>query len=350
MSSEPRVVGIFDGHNDMVWERREKHAYSFDGLDQETPGTYETDIPKLHRGGVCAQFWSVWVDSALKGADAVTATLEQIDGVRRFVAQFPDDLRFARTADDVRAAWDAGRIASLIGAEGGHQIDDSLAVLRMYALLGVRYLTLTWNEHTSWADCAVLPPVHGGLTDFGRQVIAEMNRIGMLVDLSHVSPGTMSDALDITTAPVLFSHSSALAIGHHVRDIPDEIFARVADNDGVAMTTFVTSFLSEPYHDWLEAGRVGPKPIVTASDVADHVEHAREIAGVDHIGLGGDYDGTDHLPAGMQDVSGYPLLIDELRSRGWSEADLDKLGHLNVLRVLEASDAAYRDFLNEMGS
>lgn len=340
-----RCIGVFDGHNDLVWERRQRHDYSFDGLGEETPDTFQTDIPKLRRGGVSAQFWSVFVNTDLRGGDAVTATLEQIDGVHRLIARFPDDLRFARTADDVRAAWAQGRIASLMGAEGGHQIDDSPAVLRMYALLGVRYLTLTWNEHTSWADCAILPPEHGGLTDFGREVIAEMNRIGMIVDLSHVSAETMSDALDASHRPVMFSHSSCRALGRHPRDIPDDVLSRLSANGGVAMMTFVAPFLSEEYHRWVESGKVGAEPVVGVTDVADHVEHAREVAGIEHIGLGGDYDGSDYMPQGMADVSGYPALFDELRRRGWSEDDLDRLGHGNVLRVLEANDVAYRRFL-----
>lgn len=344
-SRQQRPIAVFDGHNDLAWERRVSHDYAVTGLDQETAATLQTDLPKLRRGGVRAQFWSVYVDTALPGSDAVTATLEQIDFVHRLIAAYPDDLAAARTADDVRAAWATGKIASLLGAEGGHQINDSLAVLRMYARLGVRYLTLTWNEHTRWADCAVKPAEHDGLTDVGRQVVAEMNRIGMIVDLSHVSPKTMADALDASTAPVMFSHSSALALGRHPRDIPDEIFARLPTNGGVAMTTFVAPFLSPAYAAWLDAGREGPAPAVTIADVADHVEYARDLAGVDHIGLGGDYDGSEHMPQDMPDVSSYPKLFEELRRRGWTEADLDKLGSGNVLRVLEAHDAAYREFL-----
>lgn len=345
MTNTPAIIPVFDGHNDLAWERRARHRYATTGLDVESADTLHTDIPKLRRGGVAAQFWSVFVSTDIRGADAVTATLEQVDFIHRLAAAYPSEFLLATTAADVRTAVAAGRIASLMGAEGGHQIDDSLGVLRMYAMLGVRYLTLTWNEHTSWADCAVLPPQHHGLTDVGREVVAEMNRIGMIVDLSHVSPQTMSDALDVSTAPVMFSHSSCLALGGHPRDIPDEILTRLPDNGGVAMITFVPQFLSPAFARWERGDRPGLAPDVTVADAADHVEHARDVAGIDHIGLGGDFDGTEHMPTGLNDVAAYPALFAELRGRGWSDADLTKLGFENVLRVLEANDSAYRKFV-----
>lgn len=339
------LIPVFDGHNDLAWERRASHGYAVAGLDQESDDTFHTDIPKLRRGGVAAQFWSVYVHTDVRGSDAVTATLEQVDAIHRLAETYPETFQLARTAAEVREAWQRDRIASLLGAEGGHQIVDSLAVLRMYAVLGIRYMTLTWNEHTAWADCAVLPPVHGGLTAFGREVVAEMNRIGMLVDLSHVSPQTMSDALDASTAPVIFSHSSSRAIGHHPRDIPDEILARLPGNGGVAMATFVAEFLSKDFAEWVDGGKVGAAPAVTVATVADHLAHMRDVAGIDHIGIGGDFDGSEHMPTGLGDVSTYPALFDELRRRGWTEPDLNKLGWKNALRVLEANDDRYEAFL-----
>lgn len=338
-------VPVFDGHNDLPWERREAHGYSVAGLDVEKAGnTLHTDLPKLRRGGVAAQFWSVFVHTSLQGADAGVATLEQIDCVRRLVAAYPEELALATTAREVELAWRSGRIASLMGAEGGHQIADSVAALRMFALLGVRYLTLTWNEHTSWADCAVLPERHGGLTDRGRDIVREMNRIGVIVDLSHVSAKTMADALDCSTSPVLFSHSCCLELGRHPRDVPDEILRRLPDNGGVLMLAFVAPFLSRPYSEWLQQGERGDRPPVTVADLADHVEYARELAGVDHIGIGADFDGSMYFPDDVQDVSRYPVLFDELAARGWSAEDLDKLGYRNALRVLAANDPAYESF------
>jgi len=283
--------------------------------------------------------------------------------VHDLAARHPDHLRIATTADEAERAFRDGRIASLIGAEGGHSINGSLGVLRALRRLGVRYMTLTHNENTPWADAATDEPVHGGLTDFGRDVVREMNRIGMLVDLSHVAPSTMRDALEVSTRPVLFSHSSCRAVADHPRNVPDDVLARLRDNDGVCMVTFVPQFLSQAYVDWdrrlkgaMEAAGenhndldarhrfadawpdAGPTPRVTMDDVLAHLEHAREVAGIDHIGLGGDYDGTRALPEGMEDVSCYPDLIGALLDRGWSEDDCAKLAGLNALRVLRAND------------
>lgn len=348
-SASPALIHIFDGHNDLPWQRRIAHGYRVEGLDAETEQTFQTDIPKLVRGGLAAQFWSVFVDTDIRGADAVQATLEQIDFVHRLAARYPEVFALARTAEDVSRAWESGRIASLMGAEGGHQINDSLAVLRIFARLGMRYMTLTWNEHTEWADCAVLPPKHHGLNSRGREVVAEMNRIGMLVDLSHVSAETMSDALDVSTLPVIFSHSSCLALGRHPRDVPDTILRRLGDNGGVVMITFVPQFISPQFNAWFLSDQSEPAPPVTVADIADHCDHAREVAGIDHIGIGGDFDGTPYMPAGLTDVSGYPNLIDALRGRGWSDADLRKLGHENILRALAANDSAYCAFLAGAG-
>jgi membrane dipeptidase len=309
---------VIDGHNDLPWERRETHGSGVEGIDVETDSLH-TDLPKLRAGGVVGQFWSVFVP--VEEPDPVRTTLQQIDLAHRMVERYPDDLALARTADEVRAAIASGRIASLLGAEGGHSIGDDLAVLRDLARLGVRYMTLTHNEDTPWAGSATGARAHGGLTDRGRELVAEMERIGMLVDLSHTAPATMRDTLP--------------------RNVPDDVLARLADNGGVVMVTFVPKFVSRAWADWEEGGSVGEPPLVTVSDVADHVEHARAVAGAAHVGLGGDYDGTPVLPPDLRDVSRYPVLADELRRRGWGDADLRALAGGNVLRVLEATDERF---------
>jgi membrane dipeptidase len=314
---------VIDGHNDLPWERRESHDSGLDGIDTEQ-GSLHTDLPKLRAGGVVGQFWSVFVPA--DDPDPVRTTLQQVD------------LALARTAAEVRSAIGSGRVASLLGAEGGHSIGDDLAVLRTLARLGVRYMTLTHNDDTPWADSATGARAHGGLTDRGRAVVAEMERIGMLVDLSHTAPTTMRDTLDVATRPVVFSHSSTIAIDDHPRNVPDDVLGRLADNGGVVMLTFVPKFVSRAWADWEEAGSPGEGPLVTVSDVADHVEHAREVAGAAHIGLGGDYDGTPVLPPDLRDVSRYPVLAAELERRGWGASDLVALASGNVLRVLEATD------------
>ncbi len=338
------MIPIIDGHNDLAWAAREGLAYDPAPLAASVPGLH-TDLPRLTAGGVGGQFWSVWVDPALGGAEQVTATLEQIDFVQRMIEAHPDRLVAARTADDVRAAFAGGRIASLMGAEGGAQLGGSPAVLRQYARLGVRYLTLTWSFTTSWADSATDAPRHGGLTDFGREVVREMNRIGVLVDLAHVAPSTMRDALEVSTRPVLVTHSGAAALCDHPRNVPDDVLAAIGAADGVVMVAFVPSFLSQARRDWVLAGETGTPPEVGIADVADHIDHVRRVAGVHAVGLGADYDGTDAMPTGLGDVSRYPDLLAELRRRGWTEDELEGLAHRNVLRVLEASDPDYRAFL-----
>lgn len=329
---------VIDGHNDLPWERRETHGSGVEGIDTEQ-GTLHTDLPKLRAGGVVGQFWSVFVPA--DDPDPVRTTLQQIDLAHRIIERYPEDLAFARTAAEVRAAVDSGRIASLLGAEGGHSIGDDLAVLRTFARLGVRYMTLTHNDDTPWADSGTGVRAHGGLTDRGREVVAEMERIGMLVDLSHTAPTTMRDTLDVATQPVVFSHSSTVAVDDHPRNVPDDVLGRLADNGGVVMITFVPKFVSREWADWEEAGSVGDGPLVTVGQVADHVEHARDVAGAAHIGLGGDYDGTPVLPPELRDVSRYPVLAEELRRRGWGDADLRALAGGNVLRVLEETDGRF---------
>ncbi|MEV4274899.1 dipeptidase [Actinoplanes xinjiangensis] len=334
---------LVDGHNDLADALRTLHggAVSPDelekfALDQRQPLT-RTDLPRLAAGRVGAQFWSVYVPGDLPPAAAVVRTLQQIDLVYTLHRRFPGRLELVTTADGLEAAFRAGRIAGLLGAEGGHSICDSLAVLRMLGELGVRYLTLTHNRNVSWADSATDTPRLGGLNDFGREVIAEMNRIGMLVDLSHVADTTMSDALAVTTRPVIFSHSSARALCGHPRNVPDDVLARLPGNGGVCMVTFVPAFLSAERWAWTRDPQ-GPPPPVTVEQVADHVEHVREVAGIDHVGLGGDFDGcADTLP-GLDDVSGYPRLFGELAARRWSDADLAALAGGNVLRVLRSCE------------
>ncbi|MCJ1714769.1 dipeptidase [Curtobacterium sp. VKM Ac-2922] len=329
---------VIDGHNDLPWERRESHGSGVQGIDTERDSLH-TDLPKLRAGGVVGQFWSVFVPA--DEPDPVRTTLQQVDLAHRIIERYPDDLALARTAGEVRAAVASGRIASLLGAEGGHSIGDDLAVLRDLARLGVRYMTLTHNDDTPWADSATGARAHGGLTDRGREVVAEMERIGMLVDLSHTAPATMRDTLDVATQPVVFSHSSTIAVDDHPRNVPDDVLGRLAHNGGVVMITFVPKFVSRAWADWEESGSVGDGPLVTVSDVADHVEHAREVAGVRHIGLGGDYDGTPVLPPDLRDVSRYPVLAAELERRGWGASDLEALASGNVLRVLEATDERF---------
>lgn len=330
---------VIDGHNDLAWTCRTDRGYSVDGIDRESKQTVHTDIPKARRGGLGGQFWSVWVDTAVPAEDQVLATLEQIDFVYRMVARYPDALAIARTADDVERAFAGGRIASLMGIEGSHQLGGSLAALRVYSRLGVRYMTLTWNSSTEFADANIGEVLHEGLSDRGRELVAEMNRIGMLVDLSHVSPATMHDALDATTVPVIFSHSSCHAVNPHPRNVPDDVMTRLATNGGVQMITFVPQFVSHDFWEWEKAGAEGTPPPVTLNDVVTHVEHARETMGVDHVGIGADYDGfSEPAPSGLEDVSGYPRLLEALRDRNWSDDDLSKLAHRNILRVLRDSD------------
>ena len=336
------LAPVIDGHNDLPWEIRANGEFSVEGLGPDAPhGQFQTDLPRLRRGGVGAQFWSVYIPVEEQGSDAVRATLTQIDVVYRLLARYPDDVMLARTGDDVRRAWASGRVASLLGAEGGHCLgDDSLAVLRMFARLGVRYLTLTHNTNTSWADSATDEPAHDGLTDTGRTIVAEMNRWGVLVDLSHVSAKTMHDALNATTAPVIFSHSSARAVTDHPRNVPDDVLARVTTNGGVVMIAFVPMFVSGEYAAWWDGDRKDDPPPITVDDVVRHIEHARDVAGVDHIGLGSDCDGFATFPPGLEDVSGYPRILEALAERGWSATDLAKLTGRNVLRVLDDTSPA----------
>jgi membrane dipeptidase len=357
---------LIDGHNDLPWGLREACGPDAYQTDLAAPlGFTHTDLPRLAQGRVGAQFWSVFVPTSLAGESAVAATLEQIDFVHDMIRRYPGQLELALTAADVERIFAAGKVASLMGAEGGHSIASSLGVLRSLYALGVRYLTLTHNTNVGWADSATDEPDCGGLSDFGRQVVGEMNRLGMLVDLSHVAPQTMRAALDAARAPVIFSHSSARALCDHPRNVPDEILAALPANNGVCMVTFVPRFVSQECWDWdrelqadmkqrgldtndmatwIEARKewvqANPSPRATLAQVADHVEHVREVAGVDHVGIGSDFDGTDQLPNGLADVSCFPALFAVLLERGWTEADCGKLAGHNVLRVMWEAEAA----------
>jgi membrane dipeptidase len=353
---------LIDGHNDLPWTLRRRSGGEVN-LAAPVDGTH-TDLPRLAAGRVGAQFWSVYVPSTLAGDGAVAAVLEQIDLTRRLIARYPEALGLALTADDVERVFASGRVASLLGAEGGHAIAGSLGVLRMLYALGVRYMTLTHNANVGWADSATDQPQAGGLTEFGRDVVREMQRIGLLVDLSHVSPDTMRATLDVARAPVIFSHSSARALCDSPRNVPDDVLSRLAANGGVCMVTFVPAFVSPACADWMaglkaEATRRGldprdlgqlfsikpewerehPVPRATLTQVADHIDHVRRVAGVEHVGLGGDFDGTDDVAVGLEDVSTYPALFAELLGRGWTEPDCAALAGGNLLRALRAAEA-----------
>jgi len=370
-----RQVPLIDGHNDYPWALREKSpARDLSVLDLRTgQPSIMTDIPRLREGGVGGQFWSVYVPTTFQGQKAVTATLEQIDVVHQMVARYPDTFALELTAADVERAFKGHRIASMIGMEGGHSIDSSMAALRMMYALGARYMTLTHSRNTPWADAATDTPAHGGLTPFGEAIVHEMNRLGMLVDLSHVSAETMADALRVTKAPVIFSHSSARALCDHSRNVPDDILQQLPKNGGVVMVNFYPGFVApdaapralegfavmnklQQEHPNDEAAvnaalkewqKSHPLPPATLAMVADHIEHIRKVAGIDHVGLGGDLDGIDVTPKGLEDVSKYPDLTAELLRRGWSDADVKKLLGLNILRVMKQAEAVATSMKSE---
>lgn len=357
---------LIDGHNDLPWEIRTSKDAPMDvaayDLRKTTPG--HTDFARLAQGKLTAQFWSIYIPGEIKDSGFARVQLEQFDIARRMIARYPDKLTLALTADDIVKAKKQKKLASLLGMEGGHAIENSLGALRVYYELGARYMTLTHNVTLDWADAAAGAPTHGGLTPFGKEVVREMNRLGMLVDLSHVAPSVMSDALTVSEAPVIFSHSSARALTNHVRNVPDSILARLPKNGGVVMVTFVPGFISEE----LRAGEIArgeavrelvkgitdsaerrakireynqahPLPDATLSQVADHIEHIRKVAGIDHVGIGGDFDGVESLPVGLESVAAYPALFAELIKRGWSDADLKKLAGENTLRALRGAEA-----------
>lgn len=379
-----RTTPLIDGHNDLPWEIRERFGGDLTKIDLSADTSrlpfpadgapLMTDIPRLRAGRVGGQFWSVWVPVTVKGPDAVQMTLEQIDLVKRMCARYDRDFAMAYTAGDVRRIHAQRKMACLIGIEGGHQINDSLAVLRQMYAAGARYMTLTHTSNTDWADAATDAPVHHGLTPFGVEVVHEMNRLGMLVDLSHVSPETMRAALAASAAPVMFSHSSARALVDHPRNVPDDVLELVARNGGVVMANFAPGYVSDERRRWdadeaaertrdnsppyvglyigqperakaalAEWQRQHPRPPATLAQVADHIEHLRAVAGIDHVGIGSDFDGIDDTPVGLEGVDRYPAVLEELMRRGWSDGDIAKLAGGNVLRVLaEVEQAAAR--------
>lgn len=352
-----RRAPLVDGHNDLPDVIRDKFGSDVAANDISVQAAFDTDIPRLRAGGVGTQVWSVYVPSALSPLDAMRQQLEQIDVARRMIAAYPDDLAFAASVADIEAARDEGRIASLLGMEGGHTIANSLGALRAYYDLGVRYMTLTHFHTHDWADSATDDARHEGLTEFGREVVREMNRLGMMVDLSHVSPDTMNDALDVSEAPVIFSHSSARGVTDHARNVPDSVLRRLVENDGIVMVNFYPEFVNEEIRKWGDGlipllkedptgdgwpaierayrEEHGDPPRATIADVADHVEHLAKVAGVAHVGIGADYYGIspDEFPVGLGDVSTYPYLFAELIRRGWSDEDLEALARINFLRV-----------------
>tara|TARA_A100001391_G_scaffold83275_2_gene54513 strand:+ start:17375 stop:18631 length:1257 start_codon:yes stop_codon:yes gene_type:complete len=366
---------VWDGHNDVPEQLRGRYhdvLADFDFTDTSnapsngwSEGGMHTDLPRLRQGHVGAQFWSVYVSAGLEDNAATVEVLEQIDVTKRLIARNSDDMALATSADEVEAAMAQGKIASLMGMEGGYAISDSLGVLRQFYALGARYMTLTHSAQMSWADSATAAPQHDGLTDFGVKVVEEMNRLGMLVDLSHTSEATMNDALDVAKAPVIFSHSGARAVNGHARNVPDAVLARLKDNGGIVMVVALPNYISEELRvydaahaaeqarleslwrgqpDAVAAGMAqweseNPAPKATVSDMADHIDHIRDVAGIDHIGLGGDYDGMATGPVGMEDVAGYPALFVELARRGYSQEDLEKIASRNMMRVLRAAEA-----------
>ena len=370
---------LIDGHNDLPWEIRDRFKSDFAALDLSADTSHlpldvdqaalMTDIPRLRAGHVGAQFWSVWIPVSVQGFEAVQMTLEQIDLVKRMAARYPADFAMAYTVADIRRVHKAHKIASLIGIEGGHQINNSLAVLRQMYDAGARYMTLTHTSNTVWADSATDTPAHNGLTPFGVEVVKEMNRLGMLVDLSHVSPDTMKAALAASQAPVIFSHSSARALDDHPRNVPDDVLRALAANGGVVMVNFAPGYVSSERNHW-QADRAAeqtrfnsppyaglyigqperaktalaqwdarhPRPVTTLAQVADHVEYIRKIAGIDHVGLGSDFDGIPDTPVGLEGVDHYPALLEELMRRGWSDADIAKLAGDNLLRAMAVAE------------
>lgn len=334
---------LFDGHNDLPWAIRQyepapRDVAAYD-LRSRTPG--HTDIPRLREGMLGAQFWSVYIPFDAVEEGAAKVQLEQIDIAQRIFARYPDVFEEAFTADEVMPIFRSGEIASVLGMEGGHAIENSLGALRSFYDLGVRYLTLTHSANIDWADSCCEGPEHDGLTAFGEEVVREMNRLGMLVDLSHASVATMHDAMDISEAPVIFSHSSARALVDHARNVPDDVLRRLPENGGVVMVTFVPGYVSEEvrrYSELPEDQRQGPAPEATLADVADHIEHVRQVAGVDHVGIGADYDGISTVVVGLEDVSTYPTLFAELSRRGWTEAELRKLAGENILRAWQEAE------------
>ena len=357
-----RASPLIDGHNDLPWVIREdtRAPRDVEAYDLRKRTTGDTDLQRMRSGQVGAQFWSVFIPGEIKDSGYARVQLEQIDIARRVIERYPEALSLATSASDVTAAFRNGRIGSLLGMEGGHAIENSLGALRSYYRLGVRYMTLTHNVTLDWADAAMDAPRHNGLTPFGRDVVREMNRLGMIVDISHVTPKVMHDVLDVAEAPVMFSHSSAKALTDHPRNVPDDVLRRLQRNGGVVMVTFIPAFVSQSVATWelrlgelttgkpadeaarlrAEYARATPKPVATLKDVADHIDHVRKMAGVNHVGIGSDFWGDPDMPTGLEDASRFPYLFAELIRRGWSDADLAKLAGGNMLRVMRGAEVS----------
>jgi membrane dipeptidase len=365
-----RATPLVDGHNDLPFVIREdgKAPGDVEAYDLRRKSTGDTDLGRLAQGQVGAQFWSVYIPGEIKDSGYARVQLEQIDIARRIIERYPEKLQLATTAAEVNAAFRAGKVGSLLGMEGGHAIENSLGALRIFHRLGVRYMTLTHNVTLDWADAALDTPRHNGLTAFGKEVVREMNRLGMIVDISHVSPKVMHDVLDVGASPVMFSHSSAKALTNHPRNVPDDVLRRLKANGGVVMVTFIPPFVSQAVADWAtkvdaltkgnpslvdaeriraEYARTNPPPVATLKDVADHIEHVRTVAGIDHVGIGSDYYGSPDMPRGLEDVSKFPELFAELIRRGWTDADLTKLAGQNILRVLRQNEIVARRLQRE---
>ena len=364
-----KTTPLIDGHNDLPWALRQGYGNDVFGVDLtrdlSASTRLHTDIPRLRAGGVGGQFWSVYVPASLTPLEAVEATFEQIDTAKRIIAAHPETFALATSADEIEQVFAAGRIASLIGMEGGYSIDDSLGVLREFHRAGARYMTLTHSTTTTWADSATDAPKWGGLNPFGEGVVKEMNRLGMMVDLSHVSEETMLDAMRVSDAPVIFSHSSARAVTDHPRNVPDSVLRLMPEDGGIVMVTFVPGFINEEVRSWgasrtaedarlkslnpgdpaaVEAGmavwvQANPTPRASIGDIVAHIQHVREVAGIDHVGLGGDFDGIGSLPEGVGGVDAYPTILAALMDAGWSEADIRKIAGENLLRVMRSVEA-----------
>jgi membrane dipeptidase len=372
-----KATPLIDGHNDLPWELREKYGSLVETTDvsansDKLPKPLMTDMARLRQGRVGGQFWSVYIPAEISGDAAIRTTIEQIDIVKRIAAKYPADLEMAYTAADIVRIHKAGRVASLIGMEGGHHIGNSMAALRAMYALGARYMTITHSKNNDWADSATDDPKHNGLTDFGKAVIGEMNRIGMIADLSHVSPKSMKDVLAITKAPVIFSHSDARALNDHPRNVPDDVLTLLPANGGVVMVNFYPGHFSPGVREWSAArdaeeargkglfggqperrkvameawDKANPRPEATVADVANIIDHVAKIAGHDHVGIGADLDGVPYTAVGLDSVATYPRLFAELIKRGWSDADLAKLAGGNVLRVMRGVEAVAASMKN----
>ncbi len=359
---------LIDGHNDLPWLIREETGGNVLAFRLDRENDFDTDIPRLRKGLIGAQFWSVWIPGETAPSDTGRIQLEQIDTTLRIIDMFPATFELALTADDIERVYGQGKIASLLGMEGGYALNNSLGAMRAFYRLGVRYMTLTHNVSVDWADAALGEQRHGGLTEFGRAMVLEMNRTGMMVDIAHTSPATMHDTLDVARAPVIWSHAAARAIVDHPRNVPDDVLRRLPKNGGVVMVTFIPSFLSKKVWEMEEGLWATDAAIVTTrefreiwlahdakygavratlSDLAEHIEHVRDVAGVDHVGIGSDYWGMPDMPLGLEDVSGFPRLFAILIQRGWTDEDLGKLAGNNILRVMRTVESVARDMQQE---